>query len=71
MKRKAPKKAKSRGKARSATNAHIPFEQVHALIDMLEERGLEEFELERAGLRIRVKRRGAGPGSGVLQASPG
>ncbi|MFQ5723566.1 MAG: acetyl-CoA carboxylase biotin carboxyl carrier protein [Terriglobia bacterium] len=71
MKRKAPKKAKSRGKARSATNAHIPFEQVHALIDMLEERGLEEFELERAGLRIRVKRRGAGSGSGVLQASPG
>jgi acetyl-CoA carboxylase biotin carboxyl carrier protein len=37
----------------------LPLDQVRTLIDLLEERGLEEFELERAGLRIRIKRRGA------------
>lgn len=36
----------------------LPLDQVRALIDLLEERGLEEFELEREGVRIRIKRRG-------------
>ena len=37
----------------------LDLDQVRTLIDLLEERGLEEFEIERAGLRIRIKRRGA------------
>ncbi len=57
MKRKPPTTDKP-PRARAEDN-FIPFEQVQALIDLLEERGLEEFELEREGLRIRVKRRGA------------
>ena len=57
MKRKPPTSDKPPRAA--STDNFIPFEQVQALIDLLEERGLEEFELEREGLRIRVKRRGA------------
>ena len=56
MKRKPPTPDKPRPVA--AADNFIPFEQVQALIDLLEERGLEEFELEREGLRIRIKRRG-------------
>ena len=43
----------------SSNDLGLPLDQVRTLIDLLEERGLEEFELERAGLRIRIKRRGA------------
>ena len=43
----------------SGVDLGIPFDQIRALIDLLEERGLEEFELEREGVRIRIKRRGA------------
>ena len=50
-----------------AADNFIPFEQVQALIDLLEERGLEEFELEREGLRIRVKRRGAAAPAPVFE----
>jgi len=57
VKRKPPATNKP-ARARAEDN-FIPFEQVQALIDLLEERGLEEFELEREGLRIRIKRRGA------------
>lgn len=57
VKRKPPATDKPRPAA--AADNFIPFEQVQALIDLLEERGLEEFELERKGLRIRVKRRAA------------
>ncbi len=57
VKRKPPTTDKPQ-RARADDN-FIPFEQVQALIDLLEERGLEEFELEREGLRIRIKRRGA------------
>ncbi|HXE76144.1 MAG TPA: acetyl-CoA carboxylase biotin carboxyl carrier protein [Candidatus Xenobia bacterium] len=56
MKRKPPTTQKPQ---RAAADNFIPFEQVQALIDLLEERGLEEFELEREGMRIRIKRRGA------------
>ena len=59
MKRKPSSPAKPSSKSEPAADNFIPFEQVQALIDLLEERGLEEFELERKGLRIRVKRRGA------------
>lgn len=58
MKRKSSREGKAQPKANPAAATAIPFEQVRALIDLLEERGLEEFELERAGLRIRIKRRG-------------
>ncbi len=57
VKRK-PGSAKPPAKGAAADN-FIPFEQIQALIDLLEERGLEEFELEREGVRIRIKRRGA------------
>lgn len=58
MKPKTRKRGKAPAKANPSTDALIPFEQVQAVIDLLEERGLEEFELERAGVRIRIKRRG-------------
>ena len=56
VKRK-PDSAKPSARGAAADN-FIPFEQIQALIDLLEERGLEEFELEREGIRIRIKRRG-------------
>lgn len=34
----------------------VPFEQIQAVVDFMEERGLEEFELERDGVHIRLKR---------------
>ena len=61
VKRKSPPKAKASSKPNPAAEGAIPFEQVRALIDLLEERGLEEFELERAGVRIRIKRRSSAP----------
>ncbi|MBI4466632.1 MAG: acetyl-CoA carboxylase biotin carboxyl carrier protein [Acidobacteria bacterium] len=45
----------------------MPFAQVQALIDLLEEHGLEEFELERAGVRIRIKRRTPGSVAPVFE----
>lgn len=36
----------------------VPYDEVNELVDFLEERGLEEFELERSGIRIRIKRQG-------------
>ncbi|MGH9805149.1 MAG: acetyl-CoA carboxylase biotin carboxyl carrier protein [Candidatus Acidiferrales bacterium] len=47
------------GSEASSNDLGLPLDQVRTLIDLLEERGLEEFELERGGLRIRIKRRGA------------
>jgi acetyl-CoA carboxylase biotin carboxyl carrier protein len=58
VKRKPADTARPPAKGLEADN-FIPFEQIQALIDLLEERGLEEFELEREGVRIRIKRRGA------------
>jgi len=58
VKRK-PDSAKTPAKGEPVGDDFIPFEQIQALIDLLEERGLEEFELEREGVRIRIKRRGA------------
>lgn len=60
MKPKTPKAGKARGKSGASADSLIPFDQVRALVDLLEERGLEEIELERGGVRIRIKRRGAG-----------
>jgi len=54
------KKNKSGGKGNAELDSILPAAQVNALIALMEERGLEEFEFERAGLRIRIKRRGAG-----------
>lgn len=70
MKKKAAKKASTASAAEA-----LSLDQVRELIDLLEERGLEEFELERAGLRIRIKRRsgsipGPLPTATVLEAFP-
>ncbi|MCI0403449.1 MAG: hypothetical protein L0212_08000, partial [Acidobacteria bacterium] len=59
MKRKPADADAPPAKSGSVPDNFIPFEQIQALIDLLEERGLEEFELEREGVRIRIKRRGA------------
>lgn len=59
MKRKTP--AGKKNVTKQAAEAGVPFDQVRALIDLLEERGLEEFEYEKAGVRIRIKRRGSTP----------
>lgn len=54
------KKTKKIDQTTSASGNALPLEQVNELIDLLEQRGLEEFELERPGVRIRIKRRMAG-----------
>ena len=60
VKRKGDPAGKPEPEADATSNdLGLPLDQVRTLIDLLEERGLEEFELERAGLRIRIKRRGA------------
>jgi acetyl-CoA carboxylase biotin carboxyl carrier protein len=59
VKRKPADAAHPPAKGGLEADNFIPFEQIQALIDLLEERGLEEFELEREGVRIRIKRRGA------------
>ncbi|HKZ52848.1 MAG TPA: acetyl-CoA carboxylase biotin carboxyl carrier protein [Candidatus Acidoferrales bacterium] len=61
MKKKTSTQGKPQSDAQSTNETGIPFEQVRQLIDLLEERGLEEFEFERAGVRIRIKRRGVAP----------
>jgi len=55
------KKTKTEPGLKTSKN-EFPLEQVNELIDLLEQRGLEEFELERPGFRVRIKRRGA-PGA--------
>lgn len=58
MKKKSPKPARPAASKSGAKSSNaLPLEQVNELIDLLEQRGLEEFELERAGVRIRIKRR--------------
>jgi acetyl-CoA carboxylase biotin carboxyl carrier protein len=61
VKRKQVSRSKRKSSAAAGDATGIPFEQVRALIDLLEERGLEEFEYERAGVRIRLKRRTVAP----------
>ena len=59
MKKKTPRKTGKSRKPNPGRESALPLEQVRELIDLLEERGLEEFEFEREGVRIRIKRRGA------------
>jgi acetyl-CoA carboxylase biotin carboxyl carrier protein len=68
VKRK-PADTDAAAKSGAVPDNFIPFEQIYALIDLLEERGLEEFELEREGMRIRIKRRGVAAPAPVF-ASP-
>lgn len=74
MKRKSRRENKVRA---PGAERLIPFDEVEALIDLLEARGLEEFELERSGVRIRIRRsREAGAGAPILEtqampANPG
>ena len=70
VKRKPADAAKPPAKGLEADN-FIPFEQIQALIDLLEERGLEEFELEREGVRIRIKRRGSAAPAPVFVPATG
>jgi len=58
VKKKTPAQGKEPAASKASNETGIPFDQVRQLIDLLEERGLEEFEFERAGVRIRIKRRG-------------
>ncbi len=64
-KKSAPRKS---GAARSPKSAGgragkplVPFDQIDEIVDFLERRGLEEFEFERDGLRVRLKRQSASP----------
>ena len=68
-KRSSKKKAASRsGRSGSGSGAPmIPFDRVDEIVDFLEERGLEEFEFEREGFRIRVKRQST---ASVIHAAP-
>src|SRR5215467_14597439 len=52
----------SRGGERSGRAWELA--EIRKLIDLLIERGIDEFEMERNGLRVRI-RRGSGPGSGA------
>ena len=58
MKRKAAKKKMKKDAAGKSSSPLVPFDEINALVDFLEARSLEEFELERSGLRIRIKRQG-------------
>lgn len=62
-KKKTSPKPRKTGKGKTPAGkknpgAMVPYDEVNEIVDFLEERGLEEFELERAGIRIRIKRQG-------------
>jgi acetyl-CoA carboxylase biotin carboxyl carrier protein len=57
---KSPSKRKARAEPSLAGNALPEIDQVREWIDLMDERGVEEFELEKDGLRIRIRRRGSG-----------
>jgi acetyl-CoA carboxylase biotin carboxyl carrier protein len=61
VKKKTSAQGKEPSDSKTSNETGIPFDQVRQLIDLLEERGLEEFEFERAGVRLRIKRRGVAP----------
>ncbi len=56
VKRKVPARSQPAAKPRKGNT--LSLEQAHRLIDLMEERGLEEFEFEGGGVRIRIRRRG-------------
>ncbi len=69
------KKKAAKNLPHTSAASTLPLDQVRELISLLEERGLEEFELERPGLRIRIKRHSASvpgplPPATVLEAFP-
>lgn len=70
MKKKSRKEPTKSPQAAWAADAGIPFQQVRALIDLLEERGLEEFEMERGGIRIRIKRQSAATAAVAPASNP-
>lgn len=61
MKKKSQKAARPAGRKSGAKSSNLLLEQVQELIELLEQRGLEEFELERPGVRIRLRRRTSAP----------
>ena len=64
-KKGAPRKSGAtrgpKGAGGSSGEPMVPFDQIDEIVDFLEKRGLEEFEFERDGMRIRLKRQGASP----------
>ena len=62
MKKKSQKAARPAGRKSGAKSSNLLLEQVQELIELFEQRGLEEFELERPGVRIRLRRRTNAPG---------
>lgn len=76
-KKKAAKKAGKKAKkkpgrspaAKKSSSSMVPYDEINEIVDFLERRGLEEFEFERGGIRIRLKRQGL-PGVAPLMAPP-
>jgi acetyl-CoA carboxylase biotin carboxyl carrier protein len=68
VKKKKPGKPKPDRTGAKGENV-IPFAQVQEVLDFMDERGLEEFEVERAGFHIRLKRRPTGATPPVVFAN--
>ena len=58
---KKTKKGTKKNGGSKADKPMVPFDQIDEIVDFLERRGLEEFEFERDGLRVRLKRQGSTP----------
>ena len=58
---KKTKKGTKKSGGNKADQPLVPFDQIDEIVDFLERRGLEEFEFERDGLRVRLKRQGSTP----------
>ena len=64
-----PKKPKlSSGKIRPAGGVDLP--EVERVLKFMEKHGLEEFEYEREGLRVRLKKPSSAPAPGSRAAAP-
>lgn len=73
--KKAGKKAKKKKPGRSpaakkSSSSMVPYDEINEIVDFLERRGLEEFEFERGGIRIRLKRQGLPVAAPVMAAPP-
>lgn len=67
--RKAKKKAGRSPAAKKSSSTMVPYDEINEIVDFLERRGLEEFEFERGGIRIRLKRQGL-PVAAPVMAPP-
>lgn len=72
MKRRKSKKAKKRARRRTPTDSvtvAVNLDEIHALLDLMNQRGVEEFEVDHGSTRIRIKRAGAGAVIGLGTAA--